>query len=121
MALSMRLDKYLSHMGFGTRNDVKKLIKNGWVTINDVTIKKADYNVKEDDKVFVDDEPVSYVEFEYYILNKPQGYVSATEDMLYPTVMELIQSQRHDLYPVGRLDVDTEGLLLISNDGKLTH
>ena len=104
MALSMRLDKYLSHMGFGTRNDVKKLIKNGWVTINDVTIKKADY-----------------VEFEYYILNKPQGYVSATEDMLYPTVMELIQSQRHDLYPVGRLDVDTEGLLLISNDGKLTH
>lgn len=108
----MRLDKYLSHMGFGTRNDVKKLIKNGWVTINDETIKKADYNVKEDDKVFVDDEPVSYVKFEYYILNKPQGYVSATEDMLYPTVMELIQSQRHDLYPVGRLDVDTEGLLL---------
>ena len=77
MALSMRLDKYLSHMGFGTRNDVKKLIKNGWVTINDETIKKADYNVKEDDRVCVDDEPVS--------------------------------------------DVDTEGLLLISNDGKLTH
>ena len=121
MALSMRLDKYLSHMGFGTRNDVKKLIKNGWVTINDETIKKADYNVKEDDRVCVDDEPVSYVEYEYYILNKPQGYVSATEDMLYPTVMELVQSQRHDLYPVGRLDVDTEGLLLISNDGKLTH
>ena len=59
MALSMRLDKYLSHMGFGTRNDVKKLIKNGWVTINDETIKKADYNVKEDDRVCVDDEPVS--------------------------------------------------------------
>ncbi len=56
-----KTDKYLSHMGFGTRNDVKKLIKNGWVTINDETIKKADYNVKEDDKVFVDDEPVSYV------------------------------------------------------------
>ena len=68
MALSMRLDKYLSHMGFGTRNDVKKLIKNGWVTINDETIKKADYNVKEDDRVCVDDEPVSYVEYEYYIL-----------------------------------------------------
>ena len=117
----MRLDKYLSHMGFGTRNDVKKLIKNGWVTINDEIIKKADYNVKDEDRVCVDDEPVSYVEFEYYILNKPQGYVSATEDMMYPTVMELIQSQRHNLYPVGRLDVDTEGLLLISNDGKLTH
>ena len=116
----MRLDKYLSHMGFGTRNDVKKLIKNGWVTINDETVKKADYNVKDDDRVCVDDEPVSYVEFEYYMLNKPQDYVSATEDAMYPTVMELIQSQRHDLYPVGRLDVDTEGLLLISNDGKLT-
>ena len=121
MALSMRLDKYLSHMGFGTRNDVKRLIKNGWVTINDETVKKADYNVKDDDRVCVDDEPVSYVEFEYYMLNKPQDYVSATEDAMYPTVMELIQSQRHDLYPVGRLDIDTEGLLLISNDGKLTH
>ncbi len=117
----MRLDKYLSHMGFGTRNDVKKIIKNGWVTINDETIKKADYNVKEEDIVCVDDEPVNYVEFEYYMLNKPAGYVSATEDRLYPTVMELIQSQRHDLYPVGRLDIDTEGLLLISNDGTFTH
>lgn len=117
----MRLDKYLSHMGFGTRNDVKKIIKNGWVTINDETIKKADYNVKEEDVVCVDDEPINYVEFEYYMLNKPAGYVSATEDKLYPTVMELIQSQRHDLYPVGRLDIDTEGLLLISNDGTFTH
>ncbi len=117
----MRLDKYLSHMGFGTRNDVKKVIKNGWVTINGDTIKKADYNVKENDVVYVDDELVNYVEYEYYLLNKPAGYVSATEDRLYPTVMELIQSQRHDLYPVGRLDIDTEGLLLISNDGTLTH
>ena len=70
----MRLDKYLSHMGFGTRNDVKKLIKNGWVTINDETIKKADYNVKENDRVCVDDEPVSYVEYEYYILIFSGGY-----------------------------------------------
>lgn len=121
MALSMRLDKYLSHMGFGTRNDVKKLIKNGWVTINDETIKKADYNVKENDQVYVDDELVTYVEYEYYMLNKPQGYVSATQDGMYPTVMELIQSQRHDLFPIGRLDIDTEGLLLISNDGNLSH
>lgn len=117
----MRLDKYLSHMGFGTRNDVKKMIKNGWVTINDETIKKADYNVKEEDVVCVDDEPVTYVEYEYYMLNKPEGYVSATEDNLYPTVMELVQSRRHDLYPVGRLDVDTEGLLLLTNDGTFTH
>lgn len=121
MEISVRLDKYLSHMGFGTRNDVKKMIKNGWVTINDETIKKADYNVKEEDVVCVDDEPVTYVEYEYYMLNKPEGYVSATEDNLYPTVMELVQSRRHDLYPVGRLDVDTEGLLLLTNDGTFTH
>ena len=117
----MRLDKFLSHMGFGTRNEVKNIIKNGWVTIDDKTIKKADHQVKENQIVYVNNEPVSYIKYEYYILNKPQGYVSAVEDNVYPTVMELVPSIRSDLYPVGRLDVDTEGLLLICNDGKLTH
>lgn len=117
----MRLDKFLSHMGYGTRNEVKTLIKNGWVTIDGKTIKKADTKVDLSTIVYVDDTPVQYVEYEYYILNKPQGYVSATEDMYYPVVTELIDSARHDLYPIGRLDVDTEGLLLISNDGKLAH
>lgn len=117
----MRLDKFLSHMGYGTRNEVKNIIKNGWVTIDGETIKKADFQVKEDQTVYVDDVPVSYVRYEYYILNKPAGYVSATEDNLYPTVMELIPSIRNDLYPVGRLDLDTEGLLLVCNDGQLTH
>ncbi|WP_270599034.1 pseudouridine synthase [Faecalicoccus pleomorphus] len=117
----MRLDKFLSHMGYGTRNEVKNIIKNGWVTIEGKTIKKADFQVKEDQTVYVDDVPVSYVRYEYYILNKPAGYVSAKEDSLHPTVMELIPSIRNDLYPVGRLDLDTEGLLLVCNDGQLTH
>lgn len=117
----MRLDKFLSHMGYGTRNEVKSIIKNGWVTIEGKTIKKADFQVKEDQTVYVDDVPVSYVRYEYYILNKPAGYVSATEDNVYTTVMELIPSIRNDLYPVGRLDLDTEGLLLVCNDGQLTH
>ncbi len=121
MAMAVRLDKFLSHMGYGTRNEVKNIIKNGWVTIDGETIKKADFQVKEDQTVYVDDVPVSYVRYEYYILNKPAGYVSATEDNLYPTVMELIPSIRNDLYPVGRLDLDTEGLLLVCNDGQLTH
>lgn len=121
MALAVRLDKFLSHMGYGTRNEVKNIIKNGWVTIEGKTIKKADFQVKEDQTVYVDDVPVSYVRYEYYILNKPAGYVSAKEDTLHPTVMELIPSIRNDLYPVGRLDLDTEGLLLVCNDGQLTH
>ncbi|MDY5232648.1 MAG: pseudouridine synthase [Faecalicoccus sp.] len=119
--MAVRLDKFLSHMGYGTRNEVKNIIKNGWVTIEGKTIKKADFQVKEDQTVYVDDVPVSYVRYEYYILNKPIGYVSATEDNVYPTVMELIPSIRNDLYPVGRLDLDTEGLLLVCNDGQLTH
>lgn len=119
--MAVRLDKFLSHMGYGTRNEVKNIIKNGWVTIEGKTIKKADFQVKEDQTVYVDDVPVSYVRYEYYILNKPAGYVSATEDNVYPTVMELIPSIRNDLYPVGRLDLDTEGLLLVCNDGQLTH
>ena len=116
----MRLDKFLSHMGYGTRNEVKNIIKNGWVTIEGKTIKKADFQVKEDQTVYVDDVPVSYVRYEYYILNKPAGYVSATEDTLHPTVMELIPSIRNDLYPVGRLDWDTTGLLILTNDGDFT-
>lgn len=119
--MAMRLDKFLSHMGYGTRNEVKNIIKNGWVTIEGKTIKKADHQVKEDQIVYVDDTPVSYIQYEYYILNKPSGYVSATEDNVHPTIMELIPSIRKDLYPVGRLDIDTEGLLLVCNDGQLTH
>lgn len=121
MDQTMRIDKFLADMGYGTRSEVKKLIKNGWVSVNDQQIKKTDLQIKENDIVKVDDTIVSYVDFEYYILNKPAGTISATEDDRYPTVLDIIESKRHDLFPVGRLDLDTEGLLLITNDGKLAH
>ena len=117
----MRLDKFLADLKFGTRSEVKNLIKKGHVQIGDEIIKKADYKVDENTIVYVDDEPVQYVQYEYYLLNKPAGYLSATEDFYQPVVMELIDSKRKDLAPVGRLDKDTEGVLLISNDGQLTH
>ena len=119
----MRLDKLLAHCGFGTRKEVKTLIKNGYVKVNGEVIKKDKYHVDPvGDKVYVDDEQIHYQEFVYYMLNKPAGYVSATEDNIYPTVIDLIEENyRQDLFPVGRLDIDTEGLLLITNDGVLAH
>lgn len=119
----MRLDKLLAHCGFGTRKEVKQLIKNGYVKVNGEVIKKDKHHVNPvGDKVYVDDEEVLYQEYVYYMLNKPAGYVSATEDNLYPTVIDLIEENyRQDLFPVGRLDIDTEGLLLITNDGILAH
>ncbi len=119
----MRLDKLLAHSGFGTRKEVKDLIKKGYVTVNDIVIKKDKTQIDiEKDVVKVYDEVIVYEEFVYYMLNKPGGYVSATEDNIYPTVVELIDDYyRNDLFPVGRLDVDTEGLLLMTNDGVLAH
>lgn len=117
----MRLDKYLADMSFGTRNEVKDIIKKQRVKVNGIICKDPSSHIKENDLVTVDDEEVSYVTYEYYLLNKPAGYLSATEDYKYPVVTELIDSKRKDLAPVGRLDLDTEGLLLISNDGQLAH
>lgn len=119
----MRLDKLLAHSGFGTRKEVKEYIKKGFVTVNGEITKKDKLQVEpEIDVICVDGETITYEEFVYYMLNKPAGYVSATEDNLYPTVVELIDDYyRNDLFPVGRLDVDTEGLLLLTNDGILAH
>lgn len=122
-SLLMRLDKFLGEMGYGTRTQVKDMVKKGRVQVNGQAAKAADLKVNpEEDRIEVDRCPVSYARMEYFMLNKPQGVVSATEDRKYPTVVSLIgDALRGDLFPVGRLDIDTEGLLLITNDGELAH
>ena len=119
----MRLDKYLAEMGVGTRQEVKKQIRQGKVTVNGIVVKAADTKIDENgDEVMVDGRNISYVSYEYYMLNKPAGVISATEDRKDTTVIDLIRDKkRKDLFPVGRLDKDTEGLLLITNDGDLAH
>ena len=118
----MRLDKYLSEMGAGTRSDLKKVIRAGRVTVNGSVMKDPAAHVREDDEVRLDGEPVAYEEYVYYMLHKPAGVISATEDKRQQTVLDLIdERQRKGLFPVGRLDRDTEGLLLITNDGELAH
>lgn len=120
----MRLDKFLAHMGFGTRREVKELIKSKAIQVNDVVVKDSSLHVKEtEDVVTVYGDVVHYKEFIYLMMNKPPGVVSATEDSRDQTVIDLLDDDvRHfDVYPVGRLDKDTVGLLLLTNDGALTH
>lgn len=119
----MRLDKYLAHANYGTRREVKKIIRSGWVSVNDQIVKNDDFKIDENkDIICVDNEQVIYQQFYYIMLNKPNGYVSATIDDRYPTVIDLIyEDYALDLFPVGRLDLDTEGLLLLTNDGSLSH
>lgn len=119
----IRLDKYLADAGFGTRKEVKLLIKKRQVTVNDTIILQSDCKVDmEKDVICVEGKCTGYESFSYYMLHKPQGVVSATKDEKEKTVISLIQEpKRRDLFPVGRLDKDTEGLLLITNDGKLAN
>ena len=119
----IRLDKYLADMGIGTRTEVKKLIRQGKVTVDGSMEKSPEQKIDiSRQKVCCMGEAVSYETHEYYMLNKPAGVVSATTDRQDKTVVELISSKkRRDLFPVGRLDKDTEGLLLITNDGELAH
>lgn len=119
----MRLDKFLAHAGIGTRKEVKELIRKKRVSVNGVIQKKDDVKIDElKDEVCLDGEVIRYQQFVYYMLNKPQGVVSATVDSQYKTVLECFDCYLpDDVFPVGRLDIDTEGLLLISNDGQLAH
>lgn len=123
MDKALRLDKYLADMGIGTRSQVKEYLRKGRVCVGGEVCRRPETKVNPAaDQVTFDGGPVGYCFYEYYMLNKPQGVVSATEDNRYPTVVELIEEKkRKDLFPVGRLDVDTEGLLLITNDGALAH
>lgn len=118
----LRLDKYLAHAGIGSRSDVRTYIKKGNISVNNTIIKKADYKINSDsDIIKFQNQIIHYSTFVYYILNKPAGYVSATIDNTAPTVLSLIRENTKNLFPVGRLDKDTEGLLLITNDGELSH
>ena len=121
--MKIGLDKYLADMGKGTRSEVKKAISKGLVRVNNVIVKKPETKLDTDsDHVLFDGVLVGYAQHEYYMLNKPAGVISATEDKREKTVIDLIiERKRKDLFPVGRLDRDTEGLLLISNDGELAH
>lgn len=118
----MRLDKYLAQAGEGTRSEVKKLIRSGRVFINGTVAKRPEEKVEDNDEVSIDGEIISWSEYEYFMLNKPSGVVSATQDNRDKTVIDLITCPHSkELFPVGRLDKDTEGLLLLTNDGALAH
>lgn len=119
----IRLDKYLADMGVGTRQEVKRYIRKGSVSVDGKTVKAPEQKIDgETQRVAVDGQEIRYAAYEYYMLNKPAGVVSATEDQRDRTVIDLIgDKKRKDLFPAGRLDKDTEGLLLITNDGQLAH
>ena len=119
----MRLDKFLCEMGVGTRSEVKSFLKKGLVTVNGEIIKKPEIKIDENqDKICYLGQALTYEAVQYFLLNKPAGCVTATKDNLSETVMSFLpDNRRDDLFPVGRLDKDTEGLLLITNDGQLAH
>lgn len=119
----MRLDKFLCEMGVGTRSEVKAYLKKGQVTVNGEIIKKPEVKIDENkDCICFQGQPLVYEAVQYFLLNKPVGCVTATRDNLSETVMSFLpDNRRDDLFPVGRLDKDTEGLLLITNDGQLAH
>lgn len=120
----MRIDKLLANMGYGSRKDVKILLKQGAVRVDEAPVKDAKRHVDPaSEKVTVFGETVEYRPYIYFMMNKPEGVISATEDQVETTVIDLIDSEyaHYDLFPVGRLDKDTTGLLLITNDGAFNH
>ena len=119
----MRLDKFLCEMGVGTRSEVKAYLKKGQVSVNGETIKKPEVKIDENkDDICFQGQRLIYEAVQHFLLNKPAGCVTATKDNLSETVMSFLPyNRRDDLFPVGRLDKDTEGLLLITNDGQLAH
>ena len=119
----MRLDKFLCELGVGTRSEVKTILKKGQVTVNGDVVKKPETKIDENsDQICFLGQKLNYEAIQYFLLNKPAGCVTATKDNLSETVMSFLpENRRDDLFPVGRLDKDTEGLLLITNDGQLAH
>ena len=120
----MRLDKFLVENGLGSRSQVKELLKKGLVLVNGRAEKSPKTQINETaDEVVVSGQKLTYEKFVYYLLNKPKGYISATEDERHKTVLDLLDetARQKEVFPVGRLDIDTHGLLLLTNNGKLAH
>ena len=120
----MRLDKFLVACAVGSRTEVKNFLKTGRVTVNGKKEKSAKLQINEEtDEICFDGAKLDYEEFVYYMMNKPQGVISATEDPKHKTVLDLLDDYARvkEVFPVGRLDIDTHGLLLLTNDGKLAH
>ena len=120
----MRLDKCLADCDLGTRSEVKSLLKAKRITVNGKVVTNGKVQVNpETDEILFDGEKIQYEEFVYIMMNKPKGVVSATEDNLHKTVLDLINPLyfKKGVFPVGRLDIDTHGLLLLTNDGELAH
>ena len=120
----MRLDKFLVACAVGSRTEVKNFLKAGRVTVNGKKEKSAKLQIDEEtDEICFDGQKLDYEEFVYYMMNKPKGVISATEDPNHKTVLDLLDdyARAKEVFPVGRLDIDTHGLLLLTNDGKLAH
>lgn len=119
-----RLDKVLSNMGYGSRKEIKKIIRDGHVKVNDEIILKNDIKVDPyKDEIYLDQQEVIYRKYIYIMMNKPKGFVSSTDDPVSDTVLNLLTDEYmiYNPFPAGRLDKDTEGLMLITNNGKLSH
>lgn len=119
----MRLDKYLTSLGYGSRSQVKELVKKGKIKVNNIVVNKPEFHIDENnDKVSFDGLNLEYHRFYYYMMNKPAGVLTAVSDFQCKTVLDIMDvTPIKGLFPVGRLDKDTEGLLLITNDGELSH
>ena len=119
----MRLDKFISDGAAMTRSQSRKAIKSGRVTRSGEVLKDIALSVSEDEIILLDGLEITYKKYVYIMLHKPAGVISATEDKRQKTVLDLLDPSysRYDLFPVGRLDIDTEGFLLLTNDGDLAH
>lgn len=124
MPKTQRIDKILANLGYGSRKDIRKICKDGLVKVDGKIIKDSSLHIDpENSEISIGNEIINYREFVYIIMNKPQGVISATEDTREKTVVDLLDDEYRpfEVFPVGRLDKDTEGLLLLTNDGKLAH
>lgn len=119
----MRLDKFIADCGMGTRSQIREMIKKGRVSADGETLKDPSFKVEKDTKVCLDGKILSYSEFFYLMMNKPSGVISAVSDKKHKTVTDLLSPEYNNRspFPVGRLDIDTEGLLIITNDGDFAH